>query len=144
MRDEKVTQANQLEEWLMGRIEDGAVGEFTSLEYAEAKGLEPDVASSHIRAYLVSQRGAKAQTLYALNRKPGTRTSKSVWEACSEAKDMKQLTKTVKSDMYIKIQSLMLDGARMQKLAPGATKTFEKKIELPIRLLLATLEEIDV
>ena len=142
-KQKKVTKADRLEEFLTEQISDGS-GTFTGAEFADAAGLTPTEATNHIRSYLLAQRRARADTLYAITRKMGTRTKNSVWEACSEPKDMGSFSRTLKSDLRVKIQGLVLDGKRMSALNPAAKKTFEKKIEVPISLLVAALEELDV
>ena len=142
-KQKKVTKADRLEEFLTEHISDGS-GTFTGAEFADAAGLTPTEATRHIVAYVAAQRRAREDTLYALTRKMGTRTKNSVWEACSEPKDMGSFGRTLKSDLRHKVQNLVLDAMRMEALNPAAKKTFEKKIEVPISLLVAALEELDV
>ena len=129
----------RLEEYLFDHDKDGS--DFSAVEYADAVDIDGADASADIQAYLVAQRGVRADTLYVLYRKPGTRTTSARWMVGTKAADARRIGKALTDDTKHRVmEAFAPDLHRIAKLNPQAARRTAAQISGVMDGVLKVLE----
>jgi hypothetical protein len=118
----------RLEEYLYDHEKAGTT--FSSREYADTEGLDPEEASRDIQRHLEAQRRKGSKTLFLLQRVPGSRTSAAEWMVGARTLHVRHLQAGFFDDTLRKVQRALLpDLRRLREINPRAATRIEEGVE---------------